>query len=113
MSLILTTLLAWAVHAYLVGLYFPFFTDAHSLAFRLTHVTEIGLVMFVAFRLHLRFFKRVSYPKALLMVLGTLAAIDFVFFRLANPDFTAFDIWHFVAAFTTVAIALKLAHRKT
>lgn len=111
MSLILTTLLAWAAHAYLVGLYFPYFTDALSLAFRLTHVIEIGLVMFFSFRLYFHFFKKISYPKALLIVLGTLAVIDFIFFRLANPDFTAFDIWHFVAAFSTVAISLKMAHK--
>ena len=111
LQIIITTFCAWLVHAGLVVIYIRAFASTSSLGFRLLHGAEIFLVMFLAFMFALPKIGSVSNILLVLVSLATLAVIDVTVFSVAKSWQEHFDAYHFITAFSAVALALLLANR--
>lgn len=110
-QIILTTFFAWLIHAGLVILYVRAFASASALSFRLLHGVEIFLVMFLAFLFALPKIGPISNLILVLVSLATLAVIDVTVFNLAKNWQNHFDVYHFITAFSAVALALLAANK--
>jgi hypothetical protein len=101
---------AWLAHVLLVSMYASKFYDTGSLAFRALHMLEIAGIIFIVFWVYFRSFGSMSVGIVLLGIFVTLAILDGIgFVAIANAR-EMFDIWHFVAAYTSVALAVLAAY---
>ncbi|MDL2342377.1 MAG: hypothetical protein QFB87_04855 [Patescibacteria group bacterium] len=103
----------WLVHVVLVSGYAKLFADTHSLVFRLLYAVELSLTFSCGIYFYLR---KVDQPLAklavVLLVVGYLAVIDGLLSLTIPSVRTMFDIWHFAAAYSLLAVSLVVVYRQ-
>lgn len=108
LKIILYTIVAWLIHFLIISIYLPEFDGTQSFYFRLIHATEVFAVMQIAF---LAFFKNNSSSIyfVIFVSLSTLIVIDIVVFSIFESLSTKFDLFHFVAAYSSIFFAILTA----
>lgn len=110
-QIILTTLGAWLIHALLVTGYIRFFSSTSHIFFRAVHTAEIFIVMFGVFLFLLRTSNATNIFLLITVSLTTLLIIDLGVFGAVTDLQKRFDVFHFIAAFSAVTIAILLANK--
>ena len=107
------TLTTWVVHLALVTGYTKLFTNTHSLAFRILYALEITATFSLALGLYLHHVHQApSLAFILITVFGFLALVDTALSLTVPSVRASFDVWHFIVAYSLLAISLALLYRR-
>ena len=106
------TIATWVLHVILVTTYTKLFSDTHGLLFRFVYAVELSATFSLVTAIFLRIVTAApSLWVVLATTLGFLSIVDTVLSLTVRSVHQTFDVFHFIAAYSLLAICLTVVYK--